>query len=193
MRMLWQRYGRDFYAPDGSGGRGVTEAELAAVFDAASGLRLARTIKRYAEGTEDLPLARLLAPFGVKWSDTRSKDKPSLGVRTVAAVADCKLANVYEDGAAHRAGLSAGDVLVALDGLRVTASNLDLLLGRYRIDDSVTLHVFRRDELMAFTVLLTADAAPQVTLTAAGQAGGAVKQRAAWLKQAAKLPSSGPA
>jgi predicted metalloprotease with PDZ domain len=26
MRMLWQRYGRDFYAPDGSGGRGVTEA-----------------------------------------------------------------------------------------------------------------------------------------------------------------------
>ncbi len=139
MRMLWQRYGRDFYAPDGSGGRGVTEAELAAVFDAASGLKLGRTIRRFTEGTDDLPLAKLLAPFGVKWSDARANDKPSLGVRTVAAAADCKLANVYEDGAAHRAGLSAGDVLVALDGLRVTAANLDILLARYRIGDTVTL------------------------------------------------------
>jgi predicted metalloprotease with PDZ domain len=184
MRMLWQRYGRDFYAPDGSGGRGVTEAELAVVFDAASGLKLARTLKRYAEGTEDLPLAKLLAPFGVKWSDARANDKPSLSVRTVAAVADCKLANVYEDGAAHRAGLSAGDVLVALDGVRVTAANLDILLARYRIGDTVRLHAFRRDELMVFTVLLDADAAPQVTLSAPTTPAALVKKRAAWLKKA---------
>ncbi len=174
MRMLWQRYGRDFYAPDGSGGRGVTEAELLALFDDVSGLKLKRySIAAITEGTDDLPLAKLLAPFGVKWSDTRASDKPSLGVRTVSDGNDCKLANVYEGGAAHRAGLSAGDVLVAIDGLRVTASNLDVLLARYRIDDTVTLHAFRRDELMAFTVLLMADAAPQVTLTAQAKPAGA--------------------
>lgn len=193
MRMLWQRYGRDFYAPDGSGGRGVTEAELMAVFDAASGLKLARTIRRYAEGTEDLPLARLLAPFGVKWGDKRTDKptdanaggKPALGARTVAAGADCKLVNVYEGGAAHQAGLSAGDLLVALDGVRVGATNLDALLARYRAGDRVTLHVFRRDELMVFDVLLAADDTPRVVLTAQTAPPALVKKRAAWLKKAA--------
>lgn len=184
MRMLWQRYGRDFYAPDGSGGRGVTEAELLAVFDAASGLKLGRTIRRYAYGTADLPLARLLAPFGVKWADASHLEQPSLGVRTVAAAGDCKLANVYEGGAAHRAGLSAGDLLVAIDGLRATVGSLDVLLGRYRIGDSITLLAFRRDELLTFTVVLTADAAPQVSLTAPYRSATLVKMRAAWLKPA---------
>lgn len=184
MRMLWQRYGCDFYAADGSGGRGVTEAELLAVFDAASGLKLGRTIRRYAYGTADLPLARLLAPFGVKWAAAAPSDQPSLGVRTVAVAGDCKLANVYEGGAAHRAGLSAGDLLVAIDGLRVTVGSLDVLLARYRIGDSMTLHAFRRDELLAFTVVLTADAAPQVGLTAPARPAPLVKMRAAWLKPA---------
>ncbi len=184
MRMLWQRYGRDFYAPDGSGGRGVTEAELLAVFDAASGLKLGRMIRRYAYGTADLPLARLLAPFGVKWTDASHLDQPSLGVRTVAAAGDCKLANVYEGGAAHRAGLSAGDLLVAIDGLRATVGSLDVLLARYRIGDSITLLAFRRDELLTFTVVLTADAAPQVSLTAPARPAPLVKMRAAWLKPA---------
>lgn len=179
MRMLWQRYGRDFYAPDGSGGRGLAEADLVAVFDAATGLKLGRTIRRFAESTGDLPLARLLAPFGVKWDDGAAATKPGLGARTAAAGADCRLASVYEGGAAHRAGLSGGDLLVALDGLRVTASNLDTLLARYRNGDRVTLHAFRRDELMAFTVELAADDTPRVTLAAAP---ASAKKLTGWLR-----------
>jgi len=179
MRMLWQRYGRDFYAPDGSGGRGLAEADLVAVFDAATGLKLGRAIRRFTEGTDDLPLARLLAQFGIKWDDGAASAKPALGARAVAAGSECRLANVYEGGAAHRAGLSGGDLLVALDGLRVSASNLETLLARYRVGERLTLHAFRRDELMAFTVELMADDTPRVTLTAAP---GSAKKRAGWLR-----------
>ena len=51
-----------------------------------------------------------------------------------AMAATASSTQVHEGGAAHRAGMSAGDVLVAVDGLRVTGnpSNLDALLGRYR-------------------------------------------------------------
>ena len=45
-------------------------------------------------------------------------------------------------------------VLVAVDGLRVTGSNLDTLLGRYAVGARVAIHAFRRDELMEFTVRL---------------------------------------
>jgi predicted metalloprotease with PDZ domain len=181
MRALWQRYGVDFYGDGRDAGRGVTEAELEELFDEVTGLKLKRTLDRYTRGTDDLPLAKLLAPFGVEMADQRKNAKPGLGVRATREGNDCKLANVYEGGAAHRAGLSAGDLLVAIDGLRVSATNLDTLLARYRIGDSVTLHAFRRDELLSFAVKLRADDAPQMALTVQPKTAGASRLRTAWL------------
>lgn len=177
MRAFWQRYGRDFYKE----GIGVEESEAEAVFEEVTGVRLKRFFERYVRGTEDLPLAKLLAPFGVELSDPRKNGKPALGVRTTREGNDCKLANVYEGGAAHQAGLSAGDILAALDGIRVTAGNLDTLLGRYRPGDAVVLHVFRRDELMMFSATLAPDDAPQTTMSAQEKPAAAVRLRAAWL------------
>jgi predicted metalloprotease with PDZ domain len=84
----------------------------------------------------------------------------------------CKLTNVHEGGPAHKAGLSAGDIIVALDGLRVTGhpSNLETLLSRYKVGDKVTVHVFRRDELMEFALTLQGDRVPGITLSPAAGA-----------------------
>jgi predicted metalloprotease with PDZ domain len=183
MRALWQRYGRDFYSAGRKGGQGVTESDVDALFDEVTGLKLKRVLDRFVRGTDDLPLGNLLAPFGVILADTRKEAKPGLGVRTTREGNDCKLANVYEHGAAHRAGLSAGDLLVAIDGLRVSAANLDGLLARYRIGDAITLHAFRRDELMTFAVKLAADDAPQMALTAEAKPVVASRMRAAWLQE----------
>ena len=187
MRALWNEFGRDFYSDskDGNNGRGVTEAEVEALFDAVSGMKLKRLFERWARGTEDLPLAKLLAPFGVILTDDRKAAKPSLGVRTVRDGADCRLASVYEDGPAHRAGLSANDLLVAIDGLRVSAAhtgvNLEQLLARYRAGDAVKIHAFRRDELMRLTATLAPDAAAKTVLSAETKPAAAVKLRQAWL------------
>ncbi|HJU99785.1 MAG TPA: M61 family metallopeptidase [Burkholderiaceae bacterium] len=172
MLALWQRYGHDFY-PDG--GRGVTPAEVEALFDEISGLRLKSFFDKYVRGTADLPLVKLLAPVGVKLADERKSAKPSLDVNAGRDGNDCKLSAVHEGGAAHQAGLSAGDVLVAVDGLRATHANLDNLLARYAVGATVEVHAFRRDELMAFQVTLQGDRAPGITLTldAAGAKRGA--------------------
>jgi predicted metalloprotease with PDZ domain len=165
MLALWQRYGRDFYQ---GAGRGVTEAEVEALFDEISGIRLKPLFDRYVRGTVDLPLAKLYAPFGVKLVDERRSAKPSLDVGVGRDGNDCKLNQVHEGGAAHQAGLSAGDILIALDGLRVSGApgSLDAMLGRYKVGDTVGVHAFRRDELMTFDVKLKGDAVPCVTLTA---------------------------
>jgi predicted metalloprotease with PDZ domain len=163
MLALWQRYGRDFY-PDGR--RGVTPAEVEALFDQVSGMKLKSFFEKYIRGTEDVPLAKLLAPFGVRYTDERKATKPSLDANIGREGADAKLSAVHEGGAAHLAGLSAGDLLVAVDGLRVTGNpaNLEALLSRYRVGDTVQVHVFRRDELMAFTVQLQGDRVPAIGL-----------------------------
>ncbi|RSZ55205.1 M61 family metallopeptidase [Massilia atriviolacea] len=164
MLALWQRYGRDFYP---GAGRGVTEAEVEALFDEISGLKLKPLFDKYVRGTADLPLARLYAPFGVKFEDVRKNAKPAFDVGIGRDGGDCKLTQVHEGGAAHRAGLSAGDILVAVEGLRVAGnpSNLDALLSRYKVGDTVAVHAFRRDELMTFSVQLQGDRVPDVKLT----------------------------
>jgi predicted metalloprotease with PDZ domain len=182
MRAMWRRYGRDFYANGTNNGQGISESEVEVLFDEVTGLKLKRFFDRYVRGTGDLPLAKLLTPFGIAVSDNRKDAKPGLGIRTARDGTDCKVANVYEDGTAHRAGLSAGDLLVAVDGLRVSATNLEALLARYRIGDSVTLHAFRRDELISVVAKLAADNAPQISLTAQSGPAVAARMRSAWLQ-----------
>ncbi|HJV72953.1 MAG TPA: M61 family metallopeptidase [Noviherbaspirillum sp.] len=179
MRTLWARYGSDFYEQDA--GVGVTESEAEALFDEVTGLKLRRFFDRYVRGTDDLPLAKLLAAFGIELSDNRKSAKPSLNIRTAREGSDCKIANIYEGGAAHRAGLSAGDILIAIDGLRVSATNFETLLARYRIGDAVTLHAFRRDELMTFRATIAADDMPQTTLTVQAKPALSVRMRESWL------------
>jgi predicted metalloprotease with PDZ domain len=184
MRALWHRYGRDFYTGRAHG-TGVDESAVEALFDEVTGLSLKRFFDRYVRGVDDLPFDKLLAPFGIVLADDRKETKPGLGVRTSQEGSDCKLANVFEGGPAHRAGLSAGDLLIAVDGLRVSASKLDKLLSRYRSGDVVTLHVFRRDELMTFTATLAPDDLPQIALNAQSKPVASVRKRTKWLAQAA--------
>jgi predicted metalloprotease with PDZ domain len=178
MLALWQRFGSDFY--DG-GARGVTEKDVEALFDEISGVKLKQLFERYIRGTDDVPVAKLYAPFGVKLVDERKSAKPSFDAGIGRDGANTKLTQVHENGAAHRAGLSAGDVLVALDGLRVagTPSNLDTLLCRYRVGDTVQVHAFRRDELMTFDVQLQGDRVPGITLSIDPKAKAALRRPSA--------------
>ena len=161
-------------------GKVLSPAEVEALFDEISGTRMKPFFERYIRGTDDVPLARLLAPFGVKYSDARKGAKASLDVNLAA---DAKLAQVHEGGAAHIAGLSAGDVLVALDGLRVTGGNLDALLSRYAVGAQVAIHAFRRDELMTFTASLQGDRVPNVNFVIAP----ASKKLSAWKRPTAQV------
>jgi predicted metalloprotease with PDZ domain len=177
MRLLWQRYGREFYAGRGTG---IAEADVEPLFAEATGVDLKKLFRDAVNGTRDLPLDALLAPFGVELAP-EVDGKPSLGAR-VRPGTDCALAAVHDQGAAQRAGLSAGDVLIALDGLRVTGTNLDALLARYHPGDAVEIHAFRRDELRSVRLKLDVPDVAKYKLTATVARGPAQRARNAWLR-----------
>ncbi len=133
-------------------------------------------------GTRDLPLETLLAPAGIAIApDADASAKPSLGAR-VRGGAECTLAAVHDGSAAQKAGLSAGDVLIAIDGVRVTGSNLDALLARYVPGAKVEIHAFRRDELRTAQVKLDGPEVTRYKLSVAADARGAARRwRARWL------------
>jgi predicted metalloprotease with PDZ domain len=170
MRLMWTRHGRGFYTRDGAAGpnpTGLPEDGFAPLLAEATGVRLDAELARWVDGTAELPLARLLAPFGVRLSFAPAPEAtPSLGVRLAVRDPDLTVATAYVGEAGHRAGLSAGDVVVACDGLRVNEHGLKALLARRRAGDTVRLHVFRRDELLGFDVALDPPPPAEATLAA---------------------------
>jgi predicted metalloprotease with PDZ domain len=180
MRLLWKRY-----RTAGAAYAGVEEGEVAAAAEEATGLALARHFREWTEGTRDPDFATLLAPFGVRVEKRAAVDAPHfalLGVKTANANGDCRIANVFDATPAQSAGLAAGDTLIALDGLRVTASNLDALLSRHHPGDAVEVHAFRRDELMRFEVQLARQPPPRFVLTVDPKAGRSAQlARKKWL------------
>lgn len=186
MRLLWQRYGRDFYRGKAMG---VDEADVPALIAEATGVELGALFTDAVHGTRDLPLETLFSPFAVTLAPDLGSgnpggdgDKPSLGAR-VRGGAECTLTAVHDGSAAQKAGLSAGDVLIAVDGLRVTGSNLDTLLSRYLPGATVEVHAFRRDELRVARVRLDGPDVTRYKLAAADdKRGTARKARERWLR-----------
>lgn len=155
MRLLWQRHGQT--------GIGVDDEDIRLIAEELSGLKLQRFFANAVRGTGELPLAKLLNTCGVKLSWKKEKT-PSLGIKTVTEGDSVKLANVFDGGPAQAAGLSGGDILLALDGLRITAGKFEPMLARRQAGQTVRLHAFRRDELMAFKLRLAPPAADDCQL-----------------------------
>ena len=145
--------------------------------------------RKYIYGTTELSLADLFFSFGVSMNDANIDVKPGLDIRVKRSGSDCLVTHVFEGGAAHRAGISAGDVLLAIDGLRVSsenpAVNLEKQLSRYSVGEKVEAYVFRRDELMKFDVILADEHIPKFILTLSKDETPAMKEaRQLWLHKA---------
>ena len=159
MRALWQHHGKPH--------EGITPQQMEALINEVAGTDLSDFFEQALRGTEDLPLADLLSHIGVEYclrtasSNSDKGGKPgkedgetplALGVRYGTDPQGAKLLNVFDGGAAQEAGLSAGDIVIAVDGLRANQENIEKLLAWHRRKESVTVHAFRRDELMTFRV-----------------------------------------
>jgi predicted metalloprotease with PDZ domain len=184
MRLLWRNW-----KAQGDDYKGVGEDQFVALAEEATGLALATLVEEWTTSTRDPDFARLLKPFGIDVVTRPALDSPVfalLGVRVATATPDCRLTHVFDGTPAQAAGLSGHDVLIALDGLRVTPTNLDKLLTRYSPGDNVQVLAFRRDELMSFSVSLAATPPSKFALTIDPKASArAVRMRARWLARGA--------
>ena len=181
MRLLWQQWKR------ASDYRGIAEDEFIIAAEQASGLVLAPLIREWTEGTRDPDFARLFKPFGIEAMQRPAVDSAVLALLGVqlAPGADCRLAHVHDGTPAQAAGLSAGDVVIAVGGLRATPGNLDKLLLRYAPGDRVELVAFRRDELMHTDVVLAQRPPLKTTLVMdPGAKTAAARLRRGWLGHA---------
>ncbi|NHC04831.1 M61 family metallopeptidase [Acinetobacter sp. 187] len=98
--------------------------------------------------TDELPLDQLLPEFGLSYSLKTEKALP-FGLKLLEKPEGVLVQSALRDGAGAKAGLSAQDVIMAIDDLKAS----DKLLQKYaKQAGTYTVYAFRRDELMQFEV-----------------------------------------
>lgn len=185
LRELWRRHGR--------AGTPVPERGLERVAIELSGLPLAREFDAWLRSTDELPLAALLEEFGVVAEPRAAVGEADVGGRVGARAAGATLglrlrpgelavAHVVAGGPAQRAGISGGDVLVAIDGLRLSPGTWPHRLLALAPGQRCTLHYFRGDELLSAELAAEAPPLDTWTLTlAANPSPERLARRQAWL------------
>ena len=188
MRTLWQRHGRTRI--------GVPEGGIERIVDEVAATDMREFFDRYVRGTEDPPLAMLLDAFGIQWHVRAASDANDRGGKPASGPApacwlgarigsDAALLNVYSGGPAERAGLAPRDVLVAIDGIRASIDSIKTLLMRRAPGEVVSVHAFRRDELLRVDVELASAPLDTCYLTLQDDAPeAALALRNAWLATA---------
>ncbi|OLF37022.1 MULTISPECIES: M61 family metallopeptidase [unclassified Psychrobacter] len=109
--------------------------------------------QRYVNGVEELPLERLLTKNGITIhedvKETADKKIP-WGIRCTETPAGLKVNRVKRGSVAAKAGISAHDVIIAIDGIKADNKQLTALSNAQH---KITCYLFRRDELVCVSVL----------------------------------------
>lgn len=116
--------------------------------------------------TDELPLDQLFPEFGLSYSLKNDKSLP-LGLKLVEKPEGVLVQSARRNGAAAQAGLSAHDVIIAIDGLKATVK----LIEKYAKQEGIySILAFRRDELMSFDVKAAGSELTEVELKVEDQA-----------------------
>lgn len=162
MLYLWNNYGKKSI--------GLAEGEIEKITSKITNLDLNDFFEKYLYGVEELPLSDLLSEVGITFNlrpttsvdDKGGKDNSdrnhnapvSIGARFAADNLGAKITQVFSDESAEHAGLSAGDIIIAINDLQIKESNIDKIIGSYSVGDELTIHAFRRDELNVFKLII---------------------------------------
>ena len=147
MRLLWREHGKT--------GVGIPEDGYRPAAEEIAGGSLRTFWNRYVDGTAEIDWERSLEPFGLAVHWKSEPEKGWLGVRTKSDGGRLVLENVFDGTPAAKAGLTAGDELVAISGAKVEPDSF----GR-RIEDlgprgRGRLALFRAGMLMELPFVLS--------------------------------------
>lgn len=187
MRHLWREYGKT--------GKGVPE-DAFAVFEACSGAALREFEAKYVNGTDEPDWLTAFAALGIAYEPRLShsatdRGGPASGARemhlrrfgmVIADAGEATLRYVFNGSQAHAAGLCAGDVLAAIDGLRATRTTLGKHVARFSPSERIAVHYFRHDALRMTEMVVPSDAFDAVGLQLLPtQTDAARTLRAGWI------------
>lgn len=149
MRQMWHQFGQSEI--------GFTAEQLQQVIQAIADTDLSEFFADYLHTPVDLPFDTYLNPFGLRLQAEGNPEDgvPFMGLTLKTERGQELIKFVESASPAQLAGLNAGDELLALDGIRVTAEQLNERLRDYTPGDTLQVTFFHQDELRTCELTLT--------------------------------------
>ena len=184
MRELWSRYG--------SKNIGVPERGLEMMAQELSGLDLTKQFDSWLRSTDELPLVETLAEFGVSAQKRRPTNESDQGGRSSLPAqscwygfklrpGSCSVAYVIENSPATKAGISAGDEIIAINGLKIGYSDFINMHNQPGDLRAQTIAFFRGDELQISKIQPEPAPLNTWTFTLADCSGDVAERRKEWI------------
>ncbi|MBD2020083.1 M61 family metallopeptidase [Leptolyngbya sp. FACHB-36] len=147
MRQMWHQFGKPEV--------GFTPEQLQQAIESVAEMDLSNFFERFLHSTEELPFDDYLAPFGLR-VQADDDGVPYVGWRAQTEHGREIIKFVEAGSPAQKAGIDAGDELLAIDGLRVSSDQLSDRLRDYQPGDRLEVAIFHQDQLQICCVTLAA-------------------------------------
>lgn len=148
MLKMWEQFGQEEI--------GFTPQQLQEVITSVAGVDLANFFAKYVDDVEELPFNQYLEPFGLQITSDDKEPVPYLGIKANSEHGREVVKFVETGTPAHIAGIDPGDELLAIDGIRVTATGISDRLQDYQAGDTIQVTVFHQEQLRQYQVTLAA-------------------------------------
>jgi predicted metalloprotease with PDZ domain len=178
LAQLWEEYG--------ARGRPVPEDGMQPLFERVAGAPMGDVFDAWIRSPWDIDYGRTLAHAGLAIERTQRPEAAScsLGVRVRAESGRSYASAVARESGAWRAGIDAGDEIVAVGGTRVEGTNLEGSLRGRSPGDTVEVVIARDGRLLTKSAALDPPRQDRVKLVARPDAPASTRAVfAAWLGQ----------
>ncbi len=161
---------RGFYNKWQNDGLGLAEDDIPKYILHFTGVDLSNEIDRMTNSCEDLALNYIFADYGLQLHKVNGVNFSSAGkvINNIDELPSSKLLdlswklnkellgykiiNIYNGGVAANAGFATGDLLIAIDGIKIT--DIDKQINLYNSGDIVTFVLLRHEKLLSIQACL---------------------------------------
>ncbi|MGK7940370.1 MAG: M61 family metallopeptidase [Crocosphaera sp.] len=145
MGQMWEQFGKTEV--------GFTPHQLQRVIESVADMDLQSFFNLYIDSIEELPFNKYLDPFGLKVKPIL-EEIPYLGIKVQSENNKEIIKFVAKGSPASLEGIDPEDELLAINGIRVKAEQLNQRLKEYQTGEIISLTLFHQDELRTFSVTL---------------------------------------
>lgn len=124
--------------------QGLQDSDMAQIVNQLTGQSFNSFFDRYLYGVDELPLKEAFSYFGVDCQfNANTKDLVAFGMRVINDNGSSKITQIMDEGSAQRSGLFVGDIVVAINGVKISHEGLVGAINKTVVDTVLELTIMR--------------------------------------------------
>ncbi len=145
-------------------GKGYTNKDFRKICKKYAGEKMHDFFSDYVYGTKPIEWEKYLSYAGLELKADKDSSVPVIGIVLNNSAGNALISQILPGSSADKAGLKAGDEIIAIDGIKADYSVVEKKLKEMKEGEKVKLAVFKNNELKNFNIKLEDSKVPKYRL-----------------------------